>query len=571
MKIVDLRKNELSAPERAQEGLFFSQETGMIQAYRTIKVRATDVLDNITQHLNLDANSIVIILLSVMLFSQFCLLTYSISMNADSWPIMNAQDNDVANAIRVSENSFWLKNNGFYPYGNLYFNMAQTVALFDPFSGGLQFNGRSLASDKGHHFALMLVSLCSLYGIASVISGIVARSMGYRLLTLFVLIGVFIKNEYWTTYIFRAHPDMLFSFFVALALYLTVKYMITKLDVHFNLSALAWGLALATKLTAVFFLPMLIILFIPPVTRANLAKSFRYYTIMLISYVVAGFPQNLMFWRHISFLRTQSNLSVSPTIGSVSEMLRALTNQSVLMIAAIIILGLIVRFFEKEDPKTVTAPIFARACALVMLPLVVLLSQRILTTHEHYTLPIASCLIVLAAFFTKLFSKNTGAAATLPAPRKTVIIALMLVSLLFFRLSPNAASTVLADQMEGRADAHTFVMELSRYQKENFRILADPYVPWDGNLGNVSESFFRTIEDIRPGKADILALSKNYYGRYLQDPPSLYVQKDIPSWRDVCKFYALFADKDRTVDPYGKTWVKVYANPRGWEIWKSEK
>jgi hypothetical protein len=115
------------------------------------------------------------------------------------------------------------------------------------------------------------------------------------------------------------------------------------------------------------------------------------------------------------------------------------------------------------------------------------------------------------------------------------------------------------------------MMELARYQREHFTILADPYVPWDENEGKVSESFFRTLEDISPGKADILALSKNYYSRYLADPPSLYVQKDIPNWKEVCKFYALFTNKDQTVDSYGNRWVKVHENPRGWEIWKLEK
>jgi hypothetical protein len=115
------------------------------------------------------------------------------------------------------------------------------------------------------------------------------------------------------------------------------------------------------------------------------------------------------------------------------------------------------------------------------------------------------------------------------------------------------------------------MMELAQYQRENLKILADPYTPWDENEGKISESFFRTIEDIRPGKAEILALSRGYYGRYLQDPPSLYVQKDIPNWKEVCKFYAIFAHKDRAVDPYGNRWVKVNSNPRGWEIWKLEK
>ncbi len=547
------------------------QERGMKRVYRALKENTFEVTSNLTQYLRLDAHSITVIFLSLIIFSQFCSLTYSISLNVDSWPIINAHDNDGANAIRVSENSFWFKNNGFYPYGNLYFNLAQTVALFDPLSSGPRFNMHSLASDKGHHFALMLVSLCSLYGIAYVIASVLAESRACRLLSLFVLIGVFIKSEYWMTWVFRAHPDMLFSFFVAIALYLTVRYMITKSDSLYYLSSSAWGLALATKLTTVFYLPMLITLFIPPVRKAGMTTAFRYYAVILASYLLAGFPQNFVFWRHLAFLKIQSGLSVAPTMGSVTEMLQTVINQSAPVLLTIIILRLIIGFFDEREQEAAKPLVLMKAGGLVLFPLATLLSQRILTLHDHYTLPIAACLFVLVAFLAKNVTKRMSAVVPSPVRGKTVPVLLILISILLFKLSPNAVPTVLAVQTEGRTEARAFVAELAQYQRENLKILADPYTPWDENEGKVSESFFRTIEDIGPGKADILALSREYYGRYLQDPPSLYVQRDIPNWRDVCKFYAIFAHKEQAVDPYGNRWVKVHSNPRGWEIWKLEK
>ncbi len=543
----------------------------MKHLFSELKEHAVKAASGISQYLKLDDNSIIIIILTLIIFSQFCSLTYSISQNAESWPIINARDNDGAKAIRVSENSFWLKNNGFYPYGNLYFNLAQTIALFDPLSSSPRFDIHSLASDKGHHFALMLVSLCSLYGIAYVIASVLARSTAYRMLSMFVLIGVFIKSEYWTTWVFRAHPDMLFSFFVALALYLTIRYMITKNDSLYYLSSVTWGLALATKLTSIFYMPMLIFLFIPPVNKTGMTTAFRYYTVILVSYLLVGFPQNFAFWQHLGFLKIQSGLSVAPTVGSVIEMLQTLINQSASITAAVIILQLIIGFFEEREYETAKPLVFLKAAGLALFPLAALLSQRILTAHDHYTLPIAACLFVLAAFLIKNLAQKMSALVPRPRHGKMVLVSLVLVSVLFFRLTPNAVSTVLAVQTEGRADAHAFIKELAYYQKMNLKILADPYVPWDENQGQVSQSFFRTLEDIRPGKADILVLSRSYYGRYLENPPSLYVQKDIPNWRDVCKFYAFFAHKDRAVDPYGSRWIKVYESPWGWEIWKLEK
>ncbi len=543
----------------------------MKRLYNTLKDNVIEVFSSITQYLKLDANTIITVILGLIIFSQFCSLTYSISQNVDSWPIINASDNDGAKAIRVSENSFWLKNNGFYPYGNLYFNLAQTIALFDPFSAGPRLAMRSLASDKGHHFALMLVSLCSLYGIAYVIASILAGSTIYRLLSTFILIGIFIKSEYWTTWVFRAHPDMLFSFIAALALYLTIRYMITKSDSLYYLSSVTWGLALATKLTSIFYMPLLIILFIPPVNKTGIITAFRYYTVILASYLLAGFPQNFAFWQHLGFLKIQSGLSVAPTSGSVTEMLQTLISQSAPILAAIIILRMIIGFFDKRENEVVKPLVFLKAGGLVLFPLAALLSQKILTVHEHYTLPIAACLFVLAAFL--MINVTQRMSVMVPSPRhgKTVLVSLILVSVLLFRLSPNTVSTVLAAQTEGRAEARAFVKELAFYQTMNLKILADPYVPWDENQGKINESFFRTLEDIRPGRADILVLSRSYYGRYLENPPSLYVQKDIPNWKDVCKFYAIFAHRDRAVDPFGSRWIKVNENSRGWEIWKLEK
>ncbi len=182
------------------------------------KKKSVEVLHTVAHLLRFDTNLLITIVLSLVVFSQFCFLTYSISLNADSWPIVNARDNDGANAIRVAERSCWLKDNGFYPYGNLYFNLAHTIALFNPFSSGQGDNRISLDNDRGHHFALMLVSLCALYGIAFLLSTIIAKSTACKLLSTFVLVGIFIKNSFWTTWVFRAHPDILFSFLLALAL-----------------------------------------------------------------------------------------------------------------------------------------------------------------------------------------------------------------------------------------------------------------------------------------------------------------------------------------------------------------
>jgi hypothetical protein len=539
--------------------------------YGSIKMNAEDVLRNVTHHLRIDGKSLMNLALGLIVFSQFCLLTYSISLNVDSWPIINASDSDGANAIRVSERSFWLKDNGFTPYGNLYFNLAHTIALVNPFSAGQGFKRILLENDRGHHFALMLVSLCSLYGIAYLVSSVIANSTACRLLSVFVLMSVFIMNKYWTTWLFRAHPDMLFSFFVALALFLTIRYLAVKLDVYFNLSAIVWGLALATKLTALTFLPMLFFVFTPPLNKTTISKSYRYYLTILISYLVIGFPQNLKFPGHFRFLRHQSDQSLPPTVASMTETLTVLINQSAYLLGAILVLYVIFHYTD-EDKKAETVDFSAmiRAGGLALFPLLAILAQRILSLHEHYVLPIAGCLLVLAAYSARNVTQYLPVSFLSTAYRRVIILLLAVVSVVFFRWTPNAVATVLTSQTQGRSEAQAFVLELARYQKEGVKVLADPYVPWDENFGNVQEAWYRTMSDIRPGNADILAFNRNYYGRYLEDPPSMYVQT-ASNWRDVRKFYELFAKREQAIDPYHNTWIKVHSSPHGWEIWKLQK
>lgn len=57
----------------------------------------------IASSFHLNVNKIIIAVLALFMFSQFCYLTYTLAQNADSWPIVSATDNDAANAIRVSE------------------------------------------------------------------------------------------------------------------------------------------------------------------------------------------------------------------------------------------------------------------------------------------------------------------------------------------------------------------------------------------------------------------------------------------------------------------------------------
>lgn len=532
---------------------------------------ATALLRRSASHLGIDANRLLSLLLSFLLLAQFLPLVHAVGRNTDTWPVINAQDNDAAFAIRTAERSGWFTNNRFYSYGNLYFNLAHTFASFDPGVSHGPATAMSLENDRAHHFSLMMVSLLALYGIAFLAASHLSRSWPLRLLTVLALVSVLASGPAWMRWVLRAHPDLLFSFLLALSLGLTIRFLQTGLDGYRYGSAAAWGFALGTKLTAVLFLPGLLLLFLPPATRTALANAARYYVVILLSYLIIGFPQNFRFFGHFRFLKHQSSLSVAPTALSMLETLSNLAWQAFPAVTAVILLRLVANLTESDAPRPVPAAALAKALGITATPLVVLLAQRVLTEHEHYTLPIAACLFIISALAACSFLRFERLAIASPGRRLAVLLAATAAVLFLIRSLPGAMPGVLAEQARGRTEARSFIDEIGRYQRQGLVILADPYVPWDANLGGVSESFFRSPADLADGKAAVVALAKGYYQRYLEDPPSRYVQKDVPGWRSVRDYYRIFAGRDRTTDPFGRSWVKMSSHQGGWELWKREK
>lgn len=330
------------------------------------------------------------------------------------------------------------------------------------------------------------------------------------------------------------------------------------------------GLALGTKLSALYFFPMLLFLFIPPFRKTQFVRLLRFFLIALVTYILIGFPQNLLVYRQLVFLKGMSDLTLPATLGSTTEMLSYLFNQMIYLLGAIVVLRIIFHFFEERSSYKIDSAVVIRACVIVLFPIILLVAKKPLFPHEHYTLPFAACVAVLVAFFmyevTRFLPTKNGRGTA----GKAVIIACALASAFFLGLTPNALSHALADQTQGRAEARAVMTEVAKYQKSAKTILVDPYVPYDENLGYVSASFDRSSSDIKPGSADVLVFNRTYFQRFLDDPPTPYVQS-APGWKDTRDFYRLFAGKEKVVDPYGDAWQKAYSSATGCEIWLLQK
>lgn len=112
---------------------------------------------------------------------------------------------------------------------------------------------------------------------------------------------------------------MLLCFFVSLSIYCTAKYISSKDNKLLFFSAIMWGLTLAIKLSALFYMPMLLILFIKPFNQENIIKAIKFFSIITVTFFVIGFPQNFEFINIYEFVKYQSGFSIAPTMDSFNE------------------------------------------------------------------------------------------------------------------------------------------------------------------------------------------------------------------------------------------------------------
>src|SRR5690606_6002457 len=89
------------------------------------------------------------VILLTTLFNHVALL----SETAASKGVVFSKDNDAGRGIENAIITRWWNSNHFAPYGNLYFRLAHTIAVFSPDPHEPELNATELTEIK-HHFAL---------------------------------------------------------------------------------------------------------------------------------------------------------------------------------------------------------------------------------------------------------------------------------------------------------------------------------------------------------------------------------------------------------------------------------
>jgi len=504
--------------------------------------------------LNKYKNNFFLFLTLIIFIFEVFYIGYVTYQNADTVPIIYSINNDAAKGITVAYISDWLTDNKFYAYGNLYYRIAYTLNLINPFYNDIN---AIESADRFLHFILMMLSFSSLLLISFLISSILFFTYSYIILSTCILLLVFVTNPFWYEFILVVHPDLLLSFLTFVSIFFSTKYLIKKDNFNFYISSIFWGLALGTKLFSIFYLPAIFLIFVHDLKNKEYMKIFKYFGTIFITYFFIGFPQNFQISKTSAFLFYQSGYSLSPTLGSVLEWFSLFFSQTIYIFVVILILSLV------SEKKVLLSRInIYLALSISLFPFLILLSRYITSPHSHYTFPIVSGFL---AIYTIIVSQLPFSGKF----RKFSLVVFFILLIVFSLSSKANMKTVLASQMNCREESREAYSVILKKQESN-KIHSDPYIPFEYRKGNVINDWFPNIKKTLMSDITVLALSKNYYSRYLEKEISEYTKINSPTWKEQKEFYEIFANKNKVTDMNNNKWIKVYSNKCGVEVWQKE-
>ena len=536
----------------------------------------------------------------IILISQFSYMVTAIYKNQDNLAVLEATNIDAGHAIETTLRTTWYNDNHWYAYGTLYYRIAHSLSFFAPnnndsvprLTGTLRPSDwvsisrdsvtKSMheAYERRTHFALQLISLFSVFGIAFIICSLLFQRTSLRIIALPAIIASSLNIDIWTDYIFRAHPDHLLSFLSSLFLFL-VYISVCKKRYQFYLPALIAGLALSTKITFLLFIPGMIFLMIPPLTKKNMLRLVRFYFLLACSYFLIGFPQNFRIGRGVNEWRDLSQWFVFPTWESIAGWCFQLLDQGwqIFLIIPILycFLGENVNRNSNEGSSR-NSHMNLRIFAVALTPFICLLSRSMIWgpgEMPHHTIPFLS--IILAAEAIILISTEIRWVTRIRiwmnrVSFKFIMAILFLVIIeIWIGIIPRNVDRRLRDIMSGREAARDTYELLNSYLKDGKKVLVEATIPFNHYDKNITYTghMHMTINRMKEYDPDIITIPKNQLHIIMEgEKPNDSIIINHKNWKENREFYDLFYNKNETVDPWGMKWIKTYEDLRGVQIWE---
>ncbi len=494
------------------------------------------------------------IFLGLLLLFQFSGFVSVFSEHIDPRSLLSSRDADASHVVGTANKTRWYKDNGESAYGAFFY---RTIHTFGSIAGRDFNNPDSKVEnhERAHHLAVMVLSLLSVFGISYLLSRLIFNELWQHLLFTASLTGLLLSNPVWATFVFRAHPDMMFAFFV-LAAFLATNRAVKEGEnsVWFKLSALLWGASGMIKLSFVLFLPVMWLLWMPPFNKQRAMVALKFYLWMLPSYLLLGFPQSFNIPRSLKFLAYQSQFSIPPTSESFFAWLSHLKTQGLWPLVAILVLAPFAT--EKTRPSL-------RVLPLILFPLFMLLRQNSEYQTDYYLFPVLAIALAWMALAVK------GRLPTKKYIQSTSLAGVAAGVFFSVGLEPKSMEAELQKTLNCRPESQTIYRSIHKLVDEGRIFAIDPYTPYDRTRAGdrAKASWENSWDRIREIGATALAVNTSYAIRFASgEAPSAAVQSYAPGWQTIRTYYQSLLGQEKVEDPNGGTWTKV-ERACDWEIW----
>ena len=341
------------------------------------------------------------------------------------------------------------------------------------------------------------------------------------------------------------------------------------------ISAVTAGIALDTKLSFIIVVPFLLLFIIPPFNMSSLKKALGFYSILLLSFFIIGYPSSILLTHKIAVLVDQSYLHDPWSISSVMDWLILLIDQSYVPVLCMLIL-----FVPFCNPIKVNISTLLRLFLITFIPIVVLISRDVLTGHPHYTLTHVSMIIVFVSILFRFFKFFVFKYYPIKFTNFQKI-SLSILSLFIIEISigifPRNVVKVFNELNAYRSEAEYVYNELNNNMLNGKKIMGSVYAPYgfkyleSDSLLKRSHLRFR-LDDIKNFNPDIITIRKDILPIIMEgETPSKAKMIDpfiAEYYPDIREFYDLFYKKNRSLDPYNNYWVLKSETQSGIQIWE---
>lgn len=471
---------------------------------------------------------------------QFSGMSNVLSQHMENAAIISSYSSDAGTAIAVARSTSFFNDNRWRPYGPVYYRVVHSL-----FSINQQLLVPNLEDPRQEqreaklYFYLMLVSVLSIIGISYLIGYFLATSWQLRLLSTAILSATFLSQKLWVTLIWWAHPDILLAFLAGCFNFYVVKKFLTQNQCqNQDLVGLGiiGGIGLSTKFSFGLFLLPASFLWIFPLNKVSIKNIIIFYSTVIGTFFLIGFPQNFKLQEIFAFVQEAKNYASSPTFETMSHWCAILISTIIPPLIALAVLTMAFATQSNPCPNQIRFRNLIKFIPFWVGSWIILMSlnlnRAVNCDVNYYILPFIAFSLIFFAFIFRCIAnialfRIPGIAKNfwkLSGPLALIIFALIEIQW----VSP----TVIANSTDWIKDRNVirqiYSFGLQTYNEKKF-VLRDPYVPFP-NVSNSTILSKKSAERfIKSGKAHFLMLSSKWYYRFLKDAPNAY---DVAGWSD---------------------------------------